>query len=89
MYIPKNVDQTFFLIIYPNNLFVLLETQLEKQQPMYMGKDRIKMEAMLKNIKTFADQKNYKNCKLMVYKLTDTGIEYQPQSPFYNLLSSK
>jgi len=47
MYSPKNVDQTFILIIYPNNVYMLSETELEKEQPMYMGKDRIKMEAIL------------------------------------------
>lgn len=89
MYCPKNVDQTFFLIIYPNNVYVLLETDLEKEQPMYMGKDRIKMEAILKSIKKEADKKQYKNTKLQVYLLSEAGIKPVPQSPFYSLLPSK
>lgn len=89
MYCPKNVAQTFFLIVYPNNVYVLLETNLEKEQPMYMGKDRIKMEAILKSIKKEADKKQYKNTILKVYTLTEDGIKYVPQSPFYSLLSSK
>ena len=89
MYIPKNLDQTFFLILYPNNIYVLLETNLEKEQPMYMGKDRIKLEAIIKKIKTTAENNKLKNTKLMVYKLTLECIDYVAQSPFYNLLSGK
>lgn len=89
MYIPSNTNQTFFLIIYPNNIYTLLEEGLEKEQPMYMGKDRIKMEAILKNIKKDADKKNYKNIKLKVYKLSSNGIELVEQSVFYNIIPSK
>jgi hypothetical protein len=89
MYCPKNVDQTFVLIIYPNNVYLLLENNLEKQQPMYMGKDRIKMEAILKSIKNEADKKQYKNTNLKVYTLSDDGIKPVPQSPFYSILASK
>lgn len=89
MYCPKNVDQTFVLIIYPNNVYLLLENNLEKQQPMYMGKDRIKMEAILKSIKNEADKKQYKNTSLKVYTLSDDGIKPVPQSPFYSILASK
>lgn len=89
MYCPKNVDQTFVLIIYPNNVYLLLENNLEKEQPMYMGKDRIKMEAILKSIKKEADKKQYKNTSLKVYTLSDDGIKPAPQSPFYSILASK
>lgn len=89
MYCPKNVDQTFFLIIYPNNIYVLLEEGLEKEQPMYMGKDRIKMEAILKNIKKEADKRKTVNTNLQVYSITENGIKPAPQSPFYSLLPSK
>ena len=66
-----------------------METNLEKEQPMYMGKDRIKLEAIIKKIKTTAENNKLKNTKLMVYKLTLEGIDYVAQSPFYNLLSGK
>lgn len=89
MYCPKNVDQTFVLIIYPNNLFLLLENRLEKEQPMYMGKDRIKMEAILKTIKKEADKKQYKNTNLKVYTFSEDGLKHTLQSPFYSLLASK
>jgi hypothetical protein len=89
MYCPKNIDQPFSLIIYPNNVYLLLETELEKEQPMYMGKDRIKMEAILKFIKKEADKKQYEKTILKVYTLSEDGIKYTPQSPFYSILPSK
>jgi len=89
MYSPKNVDQTFILIVYPNNVYMLSEIELEKEQPMYMGKDRIKMEAILKSVKKEADKKQAKNTILKVYTLTEDGIKYAPQSPFYSILPSK
>lgn len=89
MYCPKNIDQPFSLIIYPNNVYLLLETSLEKEQPMYMGRDRIKMEAILKNIKKEASIKKTTNTILRVYKVTDAGIEYTSQSPFYLIINSK
>lgn len=89
MYCPKNVDKTFILIIYPSNVYLLLETDLEKEQPMYMGKDRIKMEAILKSIKKEADTKKYKNTQLQVYSVSEDGIKPVPQSPFYSILPSK
>ena len=89
MYSPKNVDQTYFLIIYPNNVFLLTESGLEKEQPMYMGKDRIKLEAILKAIKKHADKLRSKNTSLLVYELTNDGIKIMPQSPFYNIITSK
>ena len=89
MYCPKNVDQTFVLIIYPNNVYLLLENALEKEQPMYMSKDRIKLEAILKSIKKEADKRQCKNTCLKVYTLSEDGIKYAPQSPFYALLASK
>ena len=89
MYCPKNVDQTFVLIIYPDNVYLLLENLLEKQQPMYMGKDRIKMEAILKSIKKEADKKQHTNTNLKIYHISEDGIKYAPQSPFYSLFKSK
>lgn len=89
MYCPKNVNKTFILIIFPNNVYLLLETDLEKEQPMYMGKDRIKMEAILKSIKKEADIKKHKNTSLEVYSISEDGIKPVLQSPFYSLLSSK
>lgn len=89
MYSPKNVDQTYFLIIYPNNVYLLTESGLEKEQPMYMGKDRIKLEAILKAIKKHADKLRAKNTSLLVYELTMNGIKVMPQSPFYNIIQSK
>lgn len=86
MYCPKNTDQSFFLIIYPNNIYLLLETNLEKEQPMYMGKDRIKLEAILKEIKKDSNKYNYKNTKFEVYRLSSEGIKYVSQSPFYLLM---
>lgn len=88
MYCPKNVNKTFILMIYPNNVYLLLENELEKEQPMYMGKDRIKMEAILKSIKKEADKKQYKNTNLKVYTISEDGIKYAPQSPFYSILES-
>lgn len=89
MYSPKNVDQPFVLIVYPNNVYLLSETNLEKEQPMYMGKDRIKMEAILKAIKKEADTKQYRNTKLKIYSVSDEGLKYVAQSPFYTILPSK
>lgn len=89
MYMPKNVNQTFFLIVYPNKVYALLETELEKEQPMYMGKDRIKLEAILKNIQAEATKQKYSNTKLMVYELSETGLKLNTQSSFYNLIASK
>jgi hypothetical protein len=87
MYSPRNVDQTFILIIYPNNIFVLLETAtLEKEQPMYMGKDRIKVEGMLKEIKKKADLTLAKNSNLKVYDVKNNELKLSKQSPFYRCL---
>ena len=88
MYSPKNVDQTFILMVYPNNVYMLSELNLEKEQPMYMGKDRIKMEAIMKAIKKESEIKRYKNTKLKIYIVSEEGLKYVAQSPFYTILPS-
>lgn len=87
MYIPYNIDQTFSLIIYSNGLYCLMETNMEKEQPMYMGKDRIKLEAIIKSIKQAATKQKTKNTKLKIYKVDSDGIiKFTPQSSFYNII---
>lgn len=89
MYCPENLNQTLCLLIYDNGIYQLSETVLEKSQPMYMGNDRIKLEAFLRRIKRDAELKKLKNLKLMVYKINSAGITFLPQSNFYNIISSK
>jgi hypothetical protein len=88
LYSPKDINQSYFLIIFPNGVFLLTETNLEKQQPMYMGKDRIKVEAILKEIKKEAAKQKTQNTKLFVYELSQNGLKHNLQSPFNNILSS-
>jgi hypothetical protein len=64
-----------------------METNMEREQPMYMGKDRIKVEAIIKSIKKASIKQNTKNTKLSVYKVDSDGdIKFTPQSPFYNII---
>jgi hypothetical protein len=87
IYIPYNIDQTFSLIVYSNGLYCLMETNMEKEQPMYMGKDRIKVETIIKNIKKASIKQNTKNTKLKIYKVDSEGnIKFTPQSSFYNII---
>ena len=78
-YSPSNVDQTYHIIVYPNNVYFLTETNLEN--------DRLRVEAMLKEIKKVALRQNTKKTFLKVYELTENEIKIKLQSPFYNIIS--
>ena len=64
---------------------MLTEVGLERMQPMYMGKDRIKLESILKSIKN----RKKAHTVLKVYALDSDELKFLPQSNFYNILDSK
>lgn len=86
IYIPNDINQTFYIIIYPNNTFLLTEVNIEKDKIMYIGKDRVKVEAMLRVIKKKAEETKKKNVKLMVYDMDEMGLKLNKQSHFYQFI---
>jgi hypothetical protein len=81
-YIPKFLDQTFTIIIYPNNIYMLCDSNMDKLTPMYVGNNRIYLEQMLKKIKEHKGKKTL----LKVYEFKNDELVMSKQSIFYKFL---
>lgn len=81
-YIPADLNQYFHLIELDSGVFMLLDSNMDTLKPMYVGKNRHEIEAMLRQIKKFSGEKAPVD-NLKVYSITNGVITLKLQSPFY------
>ena len=79
-YIPKNLNQVFFITIYENGTYLMTDSDMDSPKTMYHGKNRLYVERMVKSIRTLNNKSVIK-----IYKVVDGELKLQVQSHFYNI----
>ncbi len=85
-FIPPNVNQCFFIIIFENGNFMLFDNEMNSQKVMALEKNRSAIELMLKNIEKYKN-KSLTPPSLQVYELVDNKLKLLKIHPFYNFLA--